>query len=150
MTRIEQMAAALVLHHQRWRLRETAENWSAVEHKLEQLTQLLVDQQLRKTERPLGVLAEADKLTNGARRKDYGHPIDDFTRTGRMWGAILDLPQAVTPEQIALCMTAVKMSRQCHTPKRDNIVDGAGYLNTLQMVIEERERRALEETQEIV
>ena len=41
-------------------------------------------------------------------------------------------------------MTWVKICREVHQHSRDNIVDGAGYLGTLQMVIDERERRANE------
>lgn len=84
---------------------------------------------------PETVLAEADRITNGARQSDYGHPIEDFTRTGRIWGAILGIPD-VAPDQVALCMVGVKMSREVHKPKRDNRVDMAGYTNTLQMVRE--------------
>ena len=39
-------------------------------------------------------------------------------------------------------MTWVKICREVHQHSRDNIVDGAGYLGTLQMVIDERELRA--------
>ena len=85
------------------------------------------------------VLEEADELVNGARQEDYGHPLDDFSRTAQMWSAILG--DEVTPEQVALCMCAVKLSRQCNRPKRDNLVDLAGYAQTCQMVLDERERR---------
>lgn len=33
-------------------------------------------------------------------------------------------------------MIAVKISRECHRPKRDNRVDIAGYAEVLDMVIE--------------
>ncbi len=82
--------------------------------------------------------AEADRLIRGARNDDYGHPADDFARAGRMWGAILGLPD-VTPEQVALCMIAVKIAREVHRPKRDNLVDIAGYAGTVEMI---RERTA--------
>ncbi len=86
------------------------------------------------------ILEEAQRLTTGDRQSDYGHPIDDFTRTGRMWGAILGIPD-VTPEAVAMCMVAVKLSREVNKPKRDNRVDACGYTNCLQMVVDERERR---------
>jgi hypothetical protein len=76
---------------------------------------------------------EAQRLVHGNRGADYGHPIDDFTRTGRMWAAILGLDE-VTAEQVALCMVAVKISRECNKPKRDNRVDICGYAETLEMV----------------
>lgn len=87
------------------------------------------------------VTVEATRLVHGDRNADYGHPLDDFTRTGRMWAAILGLRE-VTPEQVALCMCALKISRQVHRPKRDNLVDLAGYAETCQMVLEERARRS--------
>jgi hypothetical protein len=85
------------------------------------------------------ILQEAQRLVHGDRQRDYGHPIDDFTRTARLWSAILDV--AVTAEQVGLCMMAVKISRQCNQPKRDNMTDAAGYAATVQMVVDERERR---------
>ena len=86
------------------------------------------------------VLLEAQKLVHGDRNADYGHPLDDFARTARMWSAILGVE--VSPEQVGLCKVAVKISRQCNRPKRDNLVDGAGYFETVSMVLEERDRRA--------
>lgn len=79
------------------------------------------------------ILSEAASLVHGDRGANYGHPIHDFTRTGRMWGAILGIPD-VPPEKVALCMIAVKMSRECNSSKRDNAVDIAGYAETLAMV----------------
>lgn len=88
----------------------------------------------------MNILEEANSLVNGNRQADYGHPLDDFQRTAKMWTAILGFP--VTPEQVGLCMCAVKISRQVNHPKRDNLVDLAGYAATVEMVIEERKRRS--------
>lgn len=90
---------------------------------------------------PLTVLEEANNLIYGARNSDYGHPLDDFARTGRMWAAILGVG-SVTAEQVGLCMVAVKVSRECNKHKRDNLTDIAGYAGTVDMVVSERERRA--------
>lgn len=88
----------------------------------------------------MNILQEADTLVHGARNDDYGHPLDDFSKTAKIWSAILGID--VTPEQVALCMVGVKISRQCNRPKRDNLVDGAGYFATLEMVLAEKARRA--------
>lgn len=85
------------------------------------------------------ILQEAQRLVHGDRGAAYGHPLDNFTQTAELWAAILETP--VTAEEVALCMIAVKISRQCNAPKRDNVVDIAGYAETLQMTIEERARR---------
>jgi len=85
------------------------------------------------------ILEEAQRLVHGDRGEDYGHPLDDFTKTAKIWSAILGIE--VTPEQVSLCMIGVKISRQVNKPKRDNLVDAAGYAETTQMVIDERARR---------
>lgn len=89
------------------------------------------------------ICAEADRLVSGDRGEAYGHPLDDFTRTGRMWGAILGVGD-VPAELVGLCMGAVKMSREVNHPKRDNMTDLAGYAKCVDMCHSERERRKRE------
>jgi hypothetical protein len=84
------------------------------------------------------ILDEAKRITTTVRHGDYGHPADDFTRTARMWSGILanklrDGAQ-VTAMDVPLCMIAVKLARQAHRHKRDNLVDIAGYARTAAMV----------------
>lgn len=82
----------------------------------------------------------AQRLTFGDRHDDYGHPLDDFSRTGALWSAVLGVD--VTAEQVALCMALVKISRLCNTPDHwDSVVDLAGYANCYGMVLTERARR---------
>ena len=88
----------------------------------------------------MNILEEANKLVHCERNADYGHPLDDFSKTAKMWSAILGID--VTAEQVGLCMCCVKLSRQVNKPKLDNLVDLAGYAETVNMVIEERARRA--------
>lgn len=76
---------------------------------------------------------EAHRLVHGTRGADYGHPAEDFRRTGRMWAALLGV-ESITAQQVGLCMIALKLSRECHRPKRDNRVDIAGYAETLEMI----------------
>jgi hypothetical protein len=83
------------------------------------------------------ILEEAQRIVHGDRGENYGHPFEDFSRTAKIWSAILGI--TVEPEQVALCMVGVKISREVNRPKRDNIVDGAGYFETLDMVKEARE-----------
>lgn len=89
-------------------------------------------------EAPESVLAEAMRITDGARHADYGHPSDDFARTALMWtgllaGKLRDDTE-VTAADVPLCMIAVKLARQSHRHKRDNLVDIAGYSRTAAMV----------------
>lgn len=71
------------------------------------------------------ILDEAKRIVFGDRNDDYGHPREDFARTAMIWSAILGV--TVRPEQVGLCMIGVKLSRHVHQPKRDNMVDVAGY-----------------------
>ena len=88
---------------------------------------------------PENILEEAKRLVHGPRQAHYGHPLDDFGRTAKIWEAILGCH--VEPEQVALCMIGVKLSRETNKPKRDNVVDLAGYAATLELIANERQRR---------
>lgn len=84
---------------------------------------------------PESVALEAHDAVYGDRQADYGHPREDFTRTAILWTGLLNHKLAdgefITPEDMARCMIAVKLSRDVHAPKRDNRVDMAGYAITL-------------------
>ena len=75
------------------------------------------------------ILEEAQRLVHGDRGSAYGHPYDDFSRTAKIWSAILGYD--VTPAEVSLCMVGLKISREVNKPKRDNRVDGAGYLSLI-------------------
>ena len=87
----------------------------------------------------MNILERANDVVNGARQDAYGHPLDNFNRIAAMWSVILE--REVTAEQVGLCMAALKIARQVHSPKIDNLVDLAGYAQTVEMVIGERVRR---------
>ena len=82
------------------------------------------------TDKDLSVLTEAQSLVHGDRQRSYGHPAVDFARTAALVNTLLasKLSKDLGPEDVALFMVAVKLSRECHEPARDNLVDAAGYL----------------------
>jgi hypothetical protein len=90
------------------------------------------------------VLTEAQGLVHGDRNKAYGHPLHDYSRTAGMVNAMLahKLKEPLTAEDLGLVMCCVKLSRQQNAPKRDNLVDLAGYAECVQWMIDERARLA--------
>jgi hypothetical protein len=91
------------------------------------------------------ILDEAKRLVYGDRCNDYGHPADDYAKVAKIWTGIL-LPKLkegveITPVDAALCMVGIKIAREANRPKRDNLVDGAGYFAVIER-IRQREARA--------
>lgn len=78
--------------------------------------------------KPIDILIahEAIDLVTGDRQAAYGHPSRNFQETADLWSVVLGIQ--VTPEQVALCMVQVKIARELHNSKRDNLVDAIGYL----------------------
>lgn len=90
------------------------------------------------------ILQEAHRLTHGTRNKDYGHPLDDYTRTAALISALFahKLKEPLIAEEAALIQCCVKLSRHTNAPKRDNMTDLAGYAWVVWACAEERARRA--------
>lgn len=92
------------------------------------------------------VTAEACRLVHGARQGSYGHPYDDFSRTGVLWAGLLAnwamtvedpaKPPPIPPHLVGLCQVGVKLSREVNSHKRDNLVDIGGYAETVNLVYE--------------
>lgn len=80
------------------------------------------------------VLERANDIVK-QRGESYGHPYDDFKKTAMIWSAILGIK--VRPDQVALCMMGVKMSRLVETPHhQDSIDDIGGYTWCLDEVVQ--------------
>jgi hypothetical protein len=46
------------------------------------------------------------------------------------------MDRPVSPMQVALCLIQLKVAREVHAPKRDNLVDIAGYARVMEMLSE--------------
>lgn len=72
------------------------------------------------------ILLEAHKLINGDRQKEYGNPRIMFSKIAKFWSAYLE--RDITPEDVAMMMTLLKIARQSYEHKADNLIDAAGYI----------------------
>lgn len=76
------------------------------------------------------ILQLAQEAVYSDRAADYGTVTSNFGSTAKLWSVILG--KEITAEQVGLCMIAVKVSRQMHKFKMDNLTDIAGYAATLE------------------
>jgi len=72
------------------------------------------------------ILIEAHSLINNERQQEYGDPQSCFRAIAKMWSIFLK--QDVTPAEVAICQTLVKIAREAHGHKQDNLIDGAAYI----------------------
>ena len=78
---------------------------------------------------------EAVEAVTGARQRDYAHPRVNFQRIADLWSPIFGVQ--VSPEQVAMAMIQVKISREMNRHTRDNLVDLIGYALTLDACLAE-------------
>lgn len=103
--------------------------------------------------KPESVCAEADRIVSGDRRNSYGTPYQNFTDTAALWTVMLRKKLApgmsVDAVDVALCMTQIKLAREAHLPKRDNRVDGCGYLKCADLVHETMDELIVEKQKKL-
>lgn len=85
------------------------------------------------------VLIEAFDLVFGDREKAYDHPKRNLEVTAKIWSGLLayKLSSDITAEEVALMMVGLKLAREVYRPKRDNLVDAAGYIECAARVLGE-------------
>ena len=83
-------------------------------------------------------ISRTDRMT------DYGHPLDNYRAIAGFWSNYLSHKYgadfAIGPDDVGLMMILLKMARECHKPKPDNLTDIIGYADCVQMVREALER----------
>lgn len=82
------------------------------------------------TPKRVTILADAAELIVGTRQEEYGTPQENFDRIARLWSIQIEkkLKEPLTPTDIALMMTQLKMARMVTTPNEDSFKDAAGYV----------------------
>jgi hypothetical protein len=79
-------------------------------------------------------LVEAIDITDNSRNQSYGKPEENHGRTAGLWTQYLGLK--INARQVCVMNILQKISRDAANPKRDNIVDIAGYVRNIWMVEE--------------
>ena len=86
------------------------------------------------------ILQEAHTIIYGDREETYGTPSVNLERIARLWRAHLigryGNSVNVTEEDVCWMMMQVKQARQMNKPKRDNLVDAAGYIALIERIQE--------------
>lgn len=82
-------------------------------------------------------LENALVVVNGDRQSDYGSPEENMQTIANLWGELLNI--SVTSEQVCLMMIALKLARESHKHKEDNLIDMAGYVEILHRCIQSKE-----------
>jgi len=72
------------------------------------------------------ILLTAHDLINGDRQADYGTPAENLARVAELWAAYTGHP--FTAYDVALMLALLKIAREAHRHKPDNLIDGAAYL----------------------
>ena len=88
------------------------------------------------------ILDEAKRLTSSDRRNDYDGALPNHVRIASFWDVLFNkewrlsgLP--VHPAQVSQGQGLVKFARQIYKPKRDNLVDTAGYAEVTDQIYTE-------------
>jgi len=72
------------------------------------------------------ILRVAFELVNAERQDDYGPPADSMARIASLWTAYLNRP--VSAKDVCLMLAMLKIAREAHAHKPDNLLDAAGYI----------------------
>lgn len=93
---------------------------------------------------PETILETAQRIVDGDRGRDYGHPMDNHSCTGDLFHAFLERKYgkkclALLPEDVCIFNILQKIARLANTPDHlDSLVDICGYARNYQMILEKR------------
>jgi hypothetical protein len=65
-------------------------------------------------------------LVNGDRQADYGEPVNNMRNIALAWSAIVGFE--VKARHVPLMLAAMKLVREGHKHKDDNLTDAQGYI----------------------
>lgn len=82
------------------------------------------------------VCLTAERIVGGDRRNQYGHPHADYAAATSAFNSFTRRqgPFALSPAEGVMFMMCVKLSREGHKHKTDNLVDLCGYAKCKQLI----------------
>lgn len=92
------------------------------------------------------VLKTAHELINKNRNNDYGDSYTCFNNIATLWSAYLD--KQVTPKDVCIMMSLLKIGREKLVHKDDNFVDAVGYLGLADDLFKREHSETTEEQQQ--
>lgn len=99
---------------------------------LQKSEQALLKSQRAISRRNKTVLEEVSQLICGDREETYGAPGKNLRYIAEQWQLYLEQKYerdfTISAEDVCYMMADLKKCRQLHKAKRDNVVDGIGYL----------------------
>ncbi|MDR1685024.1 MAG: DUF6378 domain-containing protein [Desulfovibrio sp.] len=72
------------------------------------------------------ILLQVHSLINADRQNSYGPPSESFNRTAALWSAYMGME--ITAKDVCVCMALLKLAREAHRHKPDNLLDACGYI----------------------
>lgn len=84
----------------------------------------------------MSIFKTAESLINGDRQKSYGSASQMCNHIAEMWNAYLGLHgrERITAQQVPYMMMLLKLARESHKHKEDNLVDMLGYIGVADKV----------------
>lgn len=91
----------------------------------------------KKTMTKTVILDEAKKVIY-ERQASYGTPENNFAQIAELWSAYLGT--TIQPEDVGAMMILMKVARERHKHKHDNLVDIAGYAECVALIQQQRQK----------
>jgi hypothetical protein len=114
------------------KLKHVEENLTAVLDGDINLMQNSNNEKMNRSEDGMRSILEEAQAAVLERGESYGHVEDSFTTIAKGWNMIVGTSGwPIDAKQVGLMMVWLKIAREMHRPKRDNLVDIAGYAECL-------------------
>jgi len=82
------------------------------------------------------ICQEADRVVSGEKRDSYGSVEQSFEAIAKAWNLLLHI-DFIDAHDVAMMMIMLKVLRENHSAKRDNLVDICGYAKCASLLTNE-------------